>query len=176
MKLIPGYEHDSHSSFWSLARLLFPEARAEALADPTNNPTRPSENHGAILAPDDQLACYDYLYFVCSVLVGTALAVSGGSGANSNPYLQPNDSYEKDYSPVWRDVMIHARWQPDLVELARAYLRRTFGLHESAELPPVRTTVSTSPFVGSSSSTSVVHYYPRAAWRLCELVRAECAQ
>ncbi|OBZ79026.1 hypothetical protein A0H81_00085 [Grifola frondosa] len=39
IKLMAGYEHDSHSTFWSLARLAFPEARAEVLARPDLNPS-----------------------------------------------------------------------------------------------------------------------------------------
>ncbi|CDO74776.1 hypothetical protein BN946_scf185001.g24 [Trametes cinnabarina] len=69
VKLIPGYEHDSHSSFWSLAKLAFPQGRADALAKPDENPTRPSEGNQVVLPPDEQLLCYDYLYYVCALEV-----------------------------------------------------------------------------------------------------------
>ncbi|OSD05608.1 hypothetical protein PYCCODRAFT_1464961 [Trametes coccinea BRFM310] len=115
VKLIPGYEHDSHSSFWSLAKLAFPDGRAEALSKPDENPTRPSEGNQVILPPDEQLLCYDYLYYVCA--------------------LEPFE-FEKDYSPLWREVMVHAHWTPFLEDLARQYLRRLFRLPPNADIPP----------------------------------------
>ena len=48
--------------------------------------------------------------------------------------------FDKDYSPMWRDVMVHAHWTEALAELARGYLRRLFRLPDTATIPPVRTT------------------------------------
>jgi hypothetical protein len=49
-----------HSSFWGLASLGFPEPRAEALkARPL-----PSPEHKVTLEPNDQLLCFDYMYYV----------------------------------------------------------------------------------------------------------------
>ncbi|KAL1940582.1 hypothetical protein VTO73DRAFT_8017 [Trametes versicolor] len=115
VKLIPNYEHDSHSTFWSLAKLAFPEGRADALSRPHENPTRKSEGNGIALPPDEQLACFDYLYYVCAL----------------DPF-----EFERDYSPMWREVMVHARWTSDLEELARGYLRRLFRLPDGAAIPP----------------------------------------
>ncbi|KAI0638784.1 hypothetical protein C8Q77DRAFT_1151813 [Trametes polyzona] len=115
VKLIPNFEHDSHSTFWSLAKLAFPEGRAEALSRPHENPTRPSEVNKVIIPPDEQLVCYDYLYYVCA--------------------LEPFE-FERDYSPMWREVMIHARWTSSLQDLARGYLRRVFRLPPGAAIPP----------------------------------------
>lgn len=61
IKIIPRYEHDQHSSFSSLATLAFPELRAENAVEPRESP----QNH-VKLPPDEQLLCYDYLYYVCS--------------------------------------------------------------------------------------------------------------
>jgi hypothetical protein len=60
IKLLPHFEHDPHASFWSLASLAFPEIRADNLLPPM-----PSHNEHVVLPPDEQLLCYDYLYYVC---------------------------------------------------------------------------------------------------------------
>lgn len=57
--MIPGYEHDPGASFWSIARLAFPEDRDENLT-----PAHPSEHHHLVIEPDEHLLCYDYLYYV----------------------------------------------------------------------------------------------------------------
>ncbi|KAI0369986.1 hypothetical protein BV20DRAFT_996130 [Pilatotrama ljubarskyi] len=115
VKLIPNYEHDSHSTFWSLAKLAFPEGRAQVLANPSAHPIRPSESSKVMLPPDEQLVCYDYLYYVCA--------------------LEPFE-FERDYSPMWREVMVHAHWTAPLEDLAKGYLRRLFRLPENAAIPP----------------------------------------
>ena len=56
--MIPDYPHDMCSTFWSLARLGFPQERAKNIGNPT-----PSPQHNALLDPDDHLLCYDYLYY-----------------------------------------------------------------------------------------------------------------
>jgi hypothetical protein len=57
----PGFEHDPHAHFWSVASLLYSPGREEDLIAP-----QPSEVHGAVLPPDEHLACFDYLYYVCA--------------------------------------------------------------------------------------------------------------
>ncbi|KAI0770948.1 hypothetical protein BD413DRAFT_626744 [Trametes elegans] len=104
VKLIPNFEHDSHSTFWSLAKLAFPEEPDEVVGG----------NH-VVLPPDEQLVCYDYLYYVCAL----------------DPF-----EFERDYSPMWREVMVHAHWTESLQDLARGYLRRMFRLAEGAAIPP----------------------------------------
>lgn len=61
IKVIPHYEHDQHAYFWAIATLGFPEARQENL-----QPPRESPSHHVLLPPDEQLLCYDYLYYVCA--------------------------------------------------------------------------------------------------------------
>ncbi|TFY60346.1 hypothetical protein EVJ58_g5205 [Rhodofomes roseus] len=63
IKLIPGFQHDLHSTFWSVARLAFPETRNEVLAQPAAHPTLPTQS-GNQHPPDDQMLCYDILYYV----------------------------------------------------------------------------------------------------------------
>ena len=58
--MIPNYIHSKTASFWQLARLAFPEElRKNDLPDPL-----PSPQHQVQLHPDEQLLCYDYLYYV----------------------------------------------------------------------------------------------------------------
>lgn len=64
MKQIPNYEHDKCSTFWSLARLAYPEDRDKNLGN-----TLASPRHNAVLDPDEQMLCYDYLYYACAAQV-----------------------------------------------------------------------------------------------------------
>ncbi|OCH88822.1 hypothetical protein OBBRIDRAFT_836268 [Obba rivulosa] len=114
VKLIPDFEHDSHSSFWALARLDAPNASAEILADPVAHPTRLTEQ-GHALPPDEQLLCYDYVYYLCA----------------SEPF-----EYELDHYPAWNFVLRHFHWTSDLEQLGKTYLRRTFQLLDDAPIPP----------------------------------------
>ncbi|KAF8640983.1 hypothetical protein AX17_000629 [Amanita inopinata Kibby_2008] len=104
VKILPNYEHDRHSSFFSLAALGYSETRAENLVPPLESPI----NH-VRLPPDEQLLCYDYLYYTCS----------------SHPF-----EFEYDFSPAWRFAGKHMRWAPELEEIANQYLRRSMGLDE----------------------------------------------
>ncbi|PCH33956.1 hypothetical protein WOLCODRAFT_61728 [Wolfiporia cocos MD-104 SS10] len=110
VKLVPNYEHDRHSTFWTLARLGFPEERAKNLVDPL-----PSPQHQAVLPPDEHVLCYDYLYYVCA--------------------QQPFE-FEFDYSPAWRFVGQHLRWTQDIQDLTALYIRRAFSLEPEDDVPP----------------------------------------
>ncbi|KAJ3916990.1 hypothetical protein F5877DRAFT_80388 [Lentinula edodes] len=110
IKLIPDFEHDSHTTFWSLARLAFPQALHEDLGTPL-----PSPLHGVSRPPDAQMMCYDYMYYVCA----------------QQPY-----EYETDYSPAWRYVAQYMHWVPSLQNLANVYLNRAFGVPEDGPTPP----------------------------------------
>ncbi|KAH9931279.1 uncharacterized protein B0H18DRAFT_990914 [Fomitopsis serialis] len=114
IKLLPGFQHDMHSSFWSLARLAFPETRNEILANPAAHPTLPTQS-GNSLPPDDQMLCYDILYYVVGAV----------------PW-----EYELDHSPMWRFVVQHFKFTQRLEDIAGAYLRRTFNVPDGHEIPP----------------------------------------
>lgn len=43
---------------------------------------------------------------------------------------------EKDYSPMWRDVMRYAHWTQPTVKLAHGYLRTLLRLPRKAPIPP----------------------------------------
>ncbi|KAH0591053.1 hypothetical protein H2248_001162 [Termitomyces sp. 'cryptogamus'] len=110
IKVIPKYEHDQHSYFWSLAALAFPETRAANLVPPRESP-----DHHVLLPPDEQMLCYDYMYYVCA----------------NQPY-----EMEFDYSPAWRFVGQHLHWSPRIEQLAYQYVRRTLGTLEDETIPP----------------------------------------
>ncbi len=65
IKQIPDYPHDLCSTFWSLARLSFPEERAKNIGNPL-----PSPVHNVTLDPDEHMLCFDYLYYACAQQVG----------------------------------------------------------------------------------------------------------
>ncbi|KIM70241.1 hypothetical protein SCLCIDRAFT_102054 [Scleroderma citrinum Foug A] len=115
--LVPGWVKltqpgvpDKHASLWSLARLSFPEARVEAL----KQPPIPSPLHQASLPPDEQLLCFDYLYYT----------------AVTNAW-----EWNWDYSPAWRFVGRHMHWNATLVKLAEEHVRRAMQVPDN-ELTP----------------------------------------
>jgi len=110
IKMTPGYEHDQHVTFWSLATLAFPTTRAANLVPPL-----PSPKHNLSLPPDEHLLCYDYLYYVSA--------------------HQPFEM-EYDYSPAWRYVGQYMHWTPALEKLANDYVRQAVGTHENGPIPP----------------------------------------
>ncbi|KIK97545.1 hypothetical protein PAXRUDRAFT_824800 [Paxillus rubicundulus Ve08.2h10] len=110
VKLSPPAVEDRHGSFWSLATLAFPEQRTNSLLQPPY----PSPEHQVSLPPDDQLLCYDYLYYI---------------GAE-RPW-----EWELDYSPAWRFVGQHMRWTSTLENLADTYARRAMGIPDDEPTP-----------------------------------------
>jgi hypothetical protein len=106
--------HDSHAKFWPLVRLAYPATRAHELQ--YNHP-RPSPELGLTLPPDEQLLCFDMLYYMC---------------------VEEVFEWERDYSPAWNEVGRNLRWSKNLVDLGEYYLSETFGLEAGDEIPPVR--------------------------------------
>lgn len=47
---------------------------------------QPSEVHGAVLPPDEQLACFDYLYYLCAQAV-RALFLCTNPQLNADSHL-----------------------------------------------------------------------------------------
>lgn len=103
---------DKHASFWSLATLGFPEIRSQNL-ELTNNR---SPQHQVSLPPDDQVLCFDYLYYA----------------AAQNAF-----EWEMDYSPAWRFVGQHMRWNASLESLADEHARRAMNVPAGEPTPPV---------------------------------------
>lgn len=99
-------------SFWPLAALAYPQGRKEALEE---HEPRAGPIHGNTLPPDEQMVCYDFLYF---------------AGAATQ------DEWFHDFSPAWREVGTHTHWSPRVQTLANEYLQRHFGVKSAAEIPP----------------------------------------
>ncbi|KAL1951501.1 hypothetical protein VTO73DRAFT_650 [Trametes versicolor] len=110
IKQIPDYQHDLCSTFWSLARLSFPEERAKNIGNPL-----PSPVHNATLDPDEHMLCFDYLYYACA---------------------QQSTDLEHDYAPTWRNVLRHLHWTERIETVAGLFVRQVFDLPPEAELPP----------------------------------------
>jgi len=106
----PGNVHDPHAHFWSIASLLYSPGRKESLVPP-----QPSGLHGVSLAPDEHLACFDYLYYVCA---------------------HTSFEYEHEISPAWRFVVKNFRWKDRLQAIADGYLRRMFKVPDHEPIPP----------------------------------------
>ncbi|KAJ7750367.1 hypothetical protein B0H16DRAFT_1374326 [Mycena metata] len=109
VKMIPNYEHDQHSTFWSLAALAFPNARESNIV-----PALPSPRLKRSLEPDDQLLCFDFLYYV----------------AAQEPF-----EIGLDYSPGWRYVGQYMRWTEALERLADQYVRLALGVADHQPIP-----------------------------------------
>jgi hypothetical protein len=110
VKTYPGIENDPHASFWALARFGFPDTRQANLGHPLA-----SEHLNLTVNPDEQMLCYDYLYYVCA----------------HQAY-----EYDFDYSPAWRYAMQFVHFTPTLEQLADAYVRRAIGAEHSTATPP----------------------------------------
>ncbi|KAI0706099.1 hypothetical protein BC835DRAFT_1260723 [Cytidiella melzeri] len=109
VKLIPNYEHDRGSSFWSLARLAYPEDRNQNLGNRIAAPRT-----GEVLDPDEHVVCYDYLYYACAA---------------------KSSEYDYEYAPQWRDVGVHLHWTQKIQTLTTQYVNRVFGLPEDGPMP-----------------------------------------
>ena len=133
IQIIPGYEHDPHARFWTVASLLYSPDKEEAMkVEP-----QPSKVHGVVLPPDDHLACFDYLYYLCAQTV-RGLFFSMYDPSISPEYLQPFE-YNFDVGPVWRFVLKHLRWTKQLQAISDHYLRVIFDVPEHEPIPPVST-------------------------------------
>ncbi|EAU89478.2 hypothetical protein CC1G_07704 [Coprinopsis cinerea okayama7 len=108
IKLVPQ-ERELFLSFWALAALAFPDMKKEYAVEPAESP-----RFHLKLPPDDQLLCYDYLYFVSAHL----------------PF-----EYDYDFSPAWRFVGQHLHWTPHVDGLADQYVRRTLGIADGEKTP-----------------------------------------
>jgi len=71
--------------------------------------------HGALLPPDEHLACFDYLYYVCA---------------------DTSFEYGSDLSPAWRFVVKHFRWTHRLQTIGDEYVRRVLQVPHHEPIPP----------------------------------------
>ena len=101
-------------SFWTLAKLSFPSPRTRALEE--HPPQTPTPGSHAQLPPNEQLLCFDFMYYI---------------GA------QDHDEWWEEWSPAWRMVGRHARWERKLERVAVGYIQRALGVEQGEEVPPV---------------------------------------
>nr|GAT55609.1 predicted protein [Mycena chlorophos] len=104
---------DFHVGFSALTTLAWPDSRAVALADTTE--AKPSLGSHHTSPPDEQLLCFDFLYYV-------------GSFHSFEIGLQ--------YSPAWNTVGRHMHWNPSLDRLVDLFLQALFGLADGTTIPP----------------------------------------
>ncbi|KII91730.1 hypothetical protein PLICRDRAFT_104708 [Plicaturopsis crispa FD-325 SS-3] len=110
IKLEPNSPSERFSTFWSLATLSYPDKRNSHLVAP-----RPSPEHGVMLPPDEQMLCFDYLYYVCAF----------------EAY-----EFERDYSPAWNHVMRHMHWTERLLQITDTHVRRALQIPRGQPTPP----------------------------------------
>ncbi|KAH6918153.1 hypothetical protein BKA70DRAFT_1089311 [Coprinopsis sp. MPI-PUGE-AT-0042] len=109
IRLFPDASNEPFLKFWGVASLAFPEAKSLYAGEPLESP-----HLGLKLPIDDQLMCYDYLYYASA--------------------LVPME-YDHDFSPAWREVGQHLHWTPRLNDIADQYVRRTLGVADGEKTP-----------------------------------------
>lgn len=104
-----------HTTFPALSSLIWPRHPNAATRNlPLMAHSRLNKHS---LPPDEQLACFDLLYFVSSGV---------------KPY-----EFEQRWSPAWNTVGTNMRFTQPLMDLAEGYLRRTLKIDDTSKLPPV---------------------------------------
>lgn len=107
-------ESPSTANIIALAALSDPIHRADAMKYRELEP-EPCQESGQLVEPDEQLLCFDYLFFTATYM----------------------SSYEhsSDFDPIWRWVGQFVHFNPALVERARGMLHRTLEVPENAATP-----------------------------------------
>ncbi|KAG8909948.1 hypothetical protein FRC00_009151 [Tulasnella sp. 408] len=105
------------STFWGLAYLTFEEGRRAAFTHDKEVVPGPTLHSKQNIAPDENLGCFDDLYFVSAV---------------------DGFEWERDVSPGWRFVGVHVRWNKWVEEVAIEMLKTALGVPKSGEVPPVQ--------------------------------------
>ena len=108
--------------------------RTEALAESELVVHESAINH-VRLPPDEQLLCYDYLYYTATNFVRYLFYLVL---LRTNIYSFQPFEFEYDYSPAWRFAGQHMHWAPELEKLADQYVRLAMGLSSYEPTPPVR--------------------------------------
>ncbi|KAG8889452.1 hypothetical protein FRB99_003983, partial [Tulasnella sp. 403] len=108
--------NDEHAIFGGIASLLMPQRRVEVLSTPESKDryTYESSLNGTDIEPDEQLSCFDILYFVGSHV---------------------GFEWEHIFSPAWNLVGTATHFSPRLEALAVEYLRRLFSLQDGQAIP-----------------------------------------
>jgi hypothetical protein len=70
--------HNSHLSFWGLAKLAYKQGRVEALMEMRGKTMASAKgwDGGHTSLPDEQVLCFDFLYYVCASEVSRGFVLS----------------------------------------------------------------------------------------------------
>ncbi|KAF8973027.1 hypothetical protein BDZ97DRAFT_1649427 [Flammula alnicola] len=110
----PDDGQDDFLEFNSVVRYIFPRS---PLPPPNGHyPLMEASPLGHKLPPDEQMTCFDHLYY-----------------ATSSPELY---EWRFSWSPAWNFVGTHLHFTDDLVTLVKDYLRRVFSRTEDDTIPP----------------------------------------
>ncbi|KAJ3515420.1 hypothetical protein NLJ89_g1772 [Agrocybe chaxingu] len=120
---LPNHENNDFLVFHQLVPYIFPRHPWRPVSD---FPLMQASPSGLRLPPDEQVSCFDYLYYITS----------------------SRQMFEMQYSwsPPWRLVGTHLRFTDDLVDLAQDYLRRAFHMSDEQE-SPARSAAVMPPFI-----------------------------
>ncbi|KAJ7170923.1 hypothetical protein C8R43DRAFT_981584 [Mycena crocata] len=67
------------------------------------------------MLPDEHLFCIDHLFYT--------------------NILRDYDSYDSAHAPSWKEVGQHMRWRPNVVDLAKSFLREAFHVKPGESIP-----------------------------------------
>ncbi|KAJ2929284.1 hypothetical protein H1R20_g7821, partial [Candolleomyces eurysporus] len=109
-------QDEFHTKFSSLAALTWPKHPHPSAHD---RPLMAKSRFGARLPPEDQLACFDLLYFVSTGV--------------------KRYEFENRWSPVWNTVGTHLTFTQPLMDITQGYLRRALKIGEKEEMPAIIT-------------------------------------
>lgn len=119
--LSPQNQREPFTTFYGLTAAILPDGHAHRdAARPETMPLMQASRLGRRDRPEEQLACFDLLYYVTS---GTT-----------------QFEFEWKHSPVWYTVGRHMRFVKPLEDLSKEYLKRVFELGVNDEIPPVSST------------------------------------
>ncbi len=93
--------YELYTNYLAVLPLLFPSGRAEGLKDLAKNHVE-----GSYKVPDDQMACFDLMYFTTS--------------------FHPAE-WDHDWNPGWRFVGTHMRWNTTIYNIAKGMVNRRIG-------------------------------------------------
>ncbi|KZT55633.1 hypothetical protein CALCODRAFT_344209 [Calocera cornea HHB12733] len=101
-----------YTDILKLAHLGYPSERTWALSQ---NLTQPSLRYKNFTEPDDQLMCFDTLFYAT---------------------VDSVEHWSQDWDPVWNKIGQYLTWNPEIELLAKRYLNRLFGLPDDGPTPP----------------------------------------
>lgn len=139
------------TTFYGLSATILPGGHAHRDANPAKLTVMHKSRMGSELKPEEQLACFDLLYYTTS---GTRAF-----------------EFENKWSPAWYTVGRHLRFTEPLMELTRGYLRRAFGLLDDEDVPAV-SSISSTLIQRTMLTCTADNHRPHQTWRLHANVQA----